>query len=741
MDGRIFLGALVAAIFSLFALFFASLDREGRIKILIAIPMAFLAFQFKEPTMVFITVVFVLALVIPDRLKLMDKAWESTSSRIDAILNSNTSSSLSSRFGSSVQSTRDGWKLFRNSFLSVVGLLMVLFVVNISIFADEIAQQHQDASLTGEEKWNIYMEDPDTGATVVAYAYKKLPPFSGPQMDSVVSFPSDAAQKFQLDLQASNGDDDNDGDLLNNFYDSDDDNDGILDFFEPSTMVEPYFQPQFDFDGDWNETCDNEIWFDNSTNMFCGPDYLDLDDDGDGIEDYDEVSDGNPLTDIYDVDNDGIQEASGGSAAGTSANLRIHHDTGADPSSIGIRIFSVHVDDDANSTWSCNGCISGAINGTFGLFKIDGGSGEWTYEVNIFNETVWGFEGPWEDNFTIERTDSSATTSSELYFLISPIEEAPITPSPLTSAAPDPEDEWYSVTVPDNAEMRANLSVESGSDYNLYLYTETGRDLDSSRLHNGCPDFYSYDWLPDGYELCPLGTTQTGHDILSKILYGSRKSLTIGFTVALVTCLLGLVVGGISGYFGGYVDEAIMRIADVFFAIPGLILALALVAAMGDVNDLGAIGMEDVRLGRLEKVMLALIFTGWPGYSRIIRGQVLYVKEHTYIEAAKSVGSNDFRILFRHVLPNAWAPMLVAVSLDVGGTILTAAGLSFIGLGAEGLSAEWGKMISDGRDFFPEQWWMVTFPGIAILVTTLGFNLLGDGLRDVFDPKQRRSKS
>jgi peptide/nickel transport system permease protein len=229
--------------------------------------------------------------------------------------------------------------------------------------------------------------------------------------------------------------------------------------------------------------------------------------------------------------------------------------------------------------------------------------------------------------------------------------------------------------------------------------------------------------------------------MLSKILYGSRKSLRVGFTVALVTCFLGMVIGGISGYYGRWVDEVIMRIADVFFAVPGLILAMAVVAAMYNVHDLSALGMPDVKLDRLEKIMIALVFTGWPGYSRLIRGQVLYVKEHTYVEAAKSVGSSDFRILFRHVLPNAWAPMIVAVSLDIGGTILTAAGLSFIGLGADALSAEWGKMISDGRSFFPTHWWMVTFPGIAILITTLGFNLLGDGLRDVFDPKQRRSKS
>ncbi|MEE2625359.1 MAG: ABC transporter permease, partial [Candidatus Thermoplasmatota archaeon] len=360
------------------------------------------------------------------------------------------------------------------------------------------------------------------------------------------------------------------------------------------------------------------------------------------------------------------------------------------------------------------------------------------------------FSGVWTDNFSIHHTDSSGQVSEyAVNFSISRLDDAPITPNPLSSPSPNKEDEWYAIEIPDNSHAGANLSVPSGSDYNLFLYGEMGNDIDSSRQDNGCPDFYSYGPLTVlGYEviseddlLCPMGTTHTGSDMMSKILYGSRKSLRVGFVVAFTTCFLGLVIGGVSGYFGRWVDEVIMRVADVFFAVPGLILAMAVVAAMNDVNDLGAIGMPDVKLDRLEKIMIALVFTGWPGYSRLIRGQVLYVKEHTYIEAARSVGSGHFRILFRHVLPNAWAPMLVAVSLDIGGTILTAAGLSFIGLGADALSAEWGKMISDGRSFFPEHWWMVTFPGLAILITTLGFNLLGDGLRDVFDPKQRRSKT
>ena len=141
---------------------------------------------------------------------------------------------------------------------------------------------------------------------------------------------------------------------------------------------------------------------------------------------------------------------------------------------------------------------------------------------------------------------------------------------------------------------------------------------------------------------------------------------------------------------------------------------------------------------RLWKIQIALVFTGWPGYARLIRGQVLYVKEMTFVEAARSVGAPSGRIMFRHILPNAWAPLLVAFTLDIGGTILSASGLSFIGLGAEPGAAEWGKLVSDGRAHFPQDYWLVLFPGLAIAYTTLGFNLLGDGLRDVVDPKNRR---
>jgi ABC-type dipeptide/oligopeptide/nickel transport system permease subunit len=397
---------------------------------------------------------------------------------------------------------------------------------------------------------------------------------------------------------------------------------------------------------------------------------------------------------------------------------------------------------------------------------------------------------------------------------------------------------------------------------------------------------YSFDneamhvsWMPEGYQTCIFGTNHQGQDMFSKVLYGSRVSLQIGITVALLTVIIGTIVGSVSGYFGGRIDEVIMRICDVFFAIPGLILAMAVVSAIpemtsltipiwlgilfpllflamvfreyltstivgdqlfgqgkgplmryrkviyliplvifcfflwpnlidfsdsrnwriaasiGVIFTLGMLVLADrkfiekasfdgagERLGntvdwtnpwrylsfrtvtifvaavvlyefsggdggeiviindfdRLWKIQAALIVTGWPGYARLIRGQVLYVKEMAFVEAARSVGAPSGRIMFRHILPNAWAPLLVAFTLDIGGTILSASGLSFIGLGAKPGSAEWGILVSESRQWFPDNAYLMLFPGLAIAATVLGFNLLGDGIRDVVDPKNRR---
>jgi len=409
-------------------------------------------------------------------------------------------------------------------------------------------------------------------------------------------------------------------------------------------------------------------------------------------------------------------------------------------------------------------------------------------------------------------------------------------------------------------------------------------EFDNEAMHVSWISWGSFEFPPEGYQRCIFGTNDQGQDMFSKVLYGSRVSLKIGITVAVLTVTIGTIVGSVSGYFGGRVDEVIMRICDVFFAIPGLILAMAFVTAMSQITSLtmpmwlgilipilflavvfrsylastiaggrlsdqvmgslmrnrniflgvfllfffvglfpgaswsdlfgisdsqswrigaatgvililGMLALADKRFienasfdgagerlsksldwtnpwryltlrtvaifiaavviyrfsgstgdeivvikdfDRLWKIQAALIFTGWPGYARLIRGQVLYVKEMSFVEAARSVGAPPGRIMFRHILPNAWAPLLVAFTLDIGGTILSASGLSFIGLGAAPGTAEWGILVSESRRYFVPDPHLMLFPGLAIAVTTLGFNLLGDGIRDVVDPKNRR---
>ena len=413
-------------------------------------------------------------------------------------------------------------------------------------------------------------------------------------------------------------------------------------------------------------------------------------------------------------------------------------------------------------------------------------------------------------------------------------------------------------------ELYENTSLPGGKVWLTY-------EFDNEAMH--------VSWMPEGYQRCIFGTNHQGQDMFSKVLYGSRVSLQIGITVASLTVIIGTIVGSVSGYFGGRIDEIIMRICDVFFAIPGLILAMAVVSAIpemtsltipiwlgllfpllflamvfreyltstivggqifdqgmgplmkyrkvlyliplvlfcfllwpdlidfsdsrnwnlavsiGVIFTLGVLVLADrkfiekasfdgagERLGktvdwtnpwrylslrtvaifvaavvlyefsggdggeiviindfdRLWKIQAALIVTGWPGYARLIRGQVLYVKEMAFVEAARSVGAPSGRIMFRHILPNAWAPLLVAFTLDIGGTILSASGLSFIGLGAKPGSAEWGILVSESRQWFPDDAYLMLYPGLAIAVTVLGFNLLGDGIRDVVDPKNRR---
>ncbi|MDI3317254.1 MAG: ABC transporter permease [Bacillota bacterium] len=220
-----------------------------------------------------------------------------------------------------------------------------------------------------------------------------------------------------------------------------------------------------------------------------------------------------------------------------------------------------------------------------------------------------------------------------------------------------------------------------------------------------------------------LGTDSLGRDILSRILFGARIDLVIAVTVVAATALVGSAVGLLAGYAGGWVDEVLMRVTDMFLAFPSLILAMAIAAVLGP---------------SLPNTLVAIAAVSWPAYARLMRGQVLALREALYVEAARSLGASPGRIVLRHLLPNALGPVLVQATLDMGGVIVTAAGLSFIGFGAQPPTPEWGLMVSDGRRTIMEQWWVATFPGLAILLLVLGFNLVGDGLRDVLDPRWRR---
>ena len=220
-----------------------------------------------------------------------------------------------------------------------------------------------------------------------------------------------------------------------------------------------------------------------------------------------------------------------------------------------------------------------------------------------------------------------------------------------------------------------------------------------------------------------FGTDESGGDIFSRVIWGTRIDLAIAFSVVMMAIALGASVGAVSGFIGGKTDEVLMRVTDVFLAFPGLILAMTIAAALGR---------------NLTNLTIALIIVWWPGYARLVRGQVLSEREKLYVEAAQAAGASRRRVIFKHVLPNSIYPLLVNATLDLGGVILTAAGLSFIGFGAGAGIAEWGRMIADGRNYLFQSPWMATFPGLAILLSSLSLNLVGDGLRDVLDPRLRR---
>jgi peptide/nickel transport system permease protein len=220
-----------------------------------------------------------------------------------------------------------------------------------------------------------------------------------------------------------------------------------------------------------------------------------------------------------------------------------------------------------------------------------------------------------------------------------------------------------------------------------------------------------------------FGTDETGGDVFSRVIWSIRPDLGLALVVVSAQVAIAIVIGSIAGYFGGKTDELLMRITDVFLAFPNLILAMSVAAFLGR---------------NLYNLALSLVITGWPGNTRLIRGVILSERERLYVEAARAVGASNARVIFRHILPNSIQPILVSATFGLGSTILGFASLSFIGFGAGSGVAEWGYMISLGRDYLFRFPWVATFPGLAIFLTVMGFNLVGDGLRDILDPRLRR---
>jgi peptide/nickel transport system permease protein len=217
-----------------------------------------------------------------------------------------------------------------------------------------------------------------------------------------------------------------------------------------------------------------------------------------------------------------------------------------------------------------------------------------------------------------------------------------------------------------------------------------------------------------------MGTDQLGRDLFTRILYGARVSLAIGLVTVGVSGVIGLIVGLAAGYLGGVTDAVLMRIVDVWLAFPFILLALIVNAILG-------IGLQNI--------ILTLIITGWVVYARLVRGEVLALKTQEYVEAARALGVHEWRVIGRHLLPNLWTPVIVLSSLQVAQFIVAEAAISFLGFGVQPPMASWGNMLNEGRTYIYNAWWMTTFPGLALVVTALGVNLVGDWLRDTLDPR------
>ena len=227
-------------------------------------------------------------------------------------------------------------------------------------------------------------------------------------------------------------------------------------------------------------------------------------------------------------------------------------------------------------------------------------------------------------------------------------------------------------------------------------------------------------WLDAAGRVHPLGTDHLGRDLLTRVIFGAQPALLVGFAAVMISGVLGLVTGLLGGYFGGRVDDVLMRLADVQLAFPFILLAIAVIGVLGP---------------RLSTIIVVIGVSSWVVYARVVRAAVLVLREREFVQAAQALGGGDGHILVRHILPNAFAPWLVVATLDMARVIVLESALSFLGLGVQPPTPTWGGMLADGRVYLTTAWWLATFPGLAILVTVLGINLFGDGLRDTLDPR------